>query len=85
MFKKAMVITMEDQVSYCNKTIQVGPHLLVVTTATMDTSGESLLEEETGHAGQADSRRKGDFLHFFFVWSLVERKLFVALLARFPR
>ncbi|CAM9804838.1 unnamed protein product [Pylaiella littoralis] len=38
LLKKAMVISMEDQVSYCNKTIQVGPHVLVVTTATVDTS-----------------------------------------------
>ncbi|CAM9787703.1 unnamed protein product [Scytosiphon promiscuus] len=38
LLKKAMVISMEDQISYCNKTIQVGPHVLVVTTATVDTS-----------------------------------------------
>lgn len=39
--KKAMVISMEDQVSYSNRTIQVGPHVLVVTCATLDASGES--------------------------------------------
>lgn len=39
--KKAMVISMEDQVSYCNRTIQVGPHVLVVACATLDASGES--------------------------------------------
>lgn len=45
MFKKAMVISMEDQLTYCNRTVQVGPHLLVVTTATMDTSGEFLVKK----------------------------------------
>ena len=40
LLKKAMVISMEDQITYCNKTIQVGPHVLVVTTATVDTAGE---------------------------------------------
>lgn len=40
LLKKAMVVSMEDQISYCNKTIQVGPHVLVVTTATVDTTGE---------------------------------------------
>lgn len=40
-----MVISMEDQVTYCNRTVQVGPHLLVVTTATMDTSGECLVKK----------------------------------------
>lgn len=44
LLKKAMVISMEDQISYCNKTIQVGPHVLVVTTATVDTSGEGGIE-----------------------------------------
>lgn len=40
LLRKAMVVSMEDQISYCNKTIQVGPHILVVTTATVDTTGE---------------------------------------------
>lgn len=40
LLRKAMVISVEDQISYCNKTIQVGPHVLVVTTATLDTTGE---------------------------------------------
>lgn len=40
LLKKAMVVSMEDQITYCNKTIQVGPHVLVVTTATVDTTGE---------------------------------------------
>lgn len=39
LLKKAMVISMEDQVAYCNRTIQVGPHLLVVTCATLDATG----------------------------------------------
>lgn len=41
LLKKAMVVSMEDQITYCNKTIQVGPHVLVVTSATVDTTGES--------------------------------------------
>lgn len=59
MLKKAMIITMEDQISYCNRTIQVGPHLLVVTAATMDTSGECS-DSQAGH--EADRRL---FLLFF--------------------
>lgn len=55
LLKKAMVISMEDQVSYCNKTIQVGPHVLVVTTATVDTSGESERERE----GEKETTRRG--------------------------
>ena len=53
MLKKAVIITMEDQISYCNRTIQVGPHLLVVTAATMDTSGECS-DSQAGH--EADRR-----------------------------
>lgn len=39
MLKKAMVISMEDQVTYSNRTIQVGPHTIVVECATLDTTG----------------------------------------------
>lgn len=39
LLKKAMVISMEDQIAYVNKTIQVGPHVLVVSSATIDTTG----------------------------------------------
>lgn len=58
MIKKAMVISMEDQVTYCNRTVQVGPHLLVVTAATMDTSGECLVKKSQG-ARQADRNITG--------------------------
>lgn len=47
LLKKAMVVSMEDQITYCNKTVQVGPHVLVVTTATVDTTGER--ERRRGH------------------------------------
>lgn len=40
LLKKAMVVSIEDQITYCHKTIQVGPHVLVVTTATVDTTGK---------------------------------------------
>lgn len=55
LLRKAMVISMEDQISYCNKTIQVGPHVLVVTTATVDTSGECT----RGPASEWRDRRTG--------------------------
>lgn len=40
MLKKAMVISVEDQLEYCNRTVQVGPHVLIVTCATFDAQGE---------------------------------------------
>lgn len=40
--RKLMVIDASDQVSYCNRTVQVGPHVLVVTCATLDSNGEGL-------------------------------------------
>lgn len=39
LLKKAMVVSIEDQITYCSKTIQVGPHVLVVTTAIVDNTG----------------------------------------------
>lgn len=40
--RKLMVIDASDQVSYCNRTVQVGSHVLVVTCATLDSTGEGL-------------------------------------------
>lgn len=43
LLKKAMVISVEDQVTYCNRTVQVGPHVMVVECATLDVSGTCIV------------------------------------------
>lgn len=49
LLKKAMVISVEDQVTYCNRTVQVGPHVMVVECATLDVSGTSVYVRGRGH------------------------------------
>jgi len=63
LLKKAMVISMEDQISYCNKTIQVGPHVLVVTSATVDTTGETLAALMRRDEGWPGSEGRFEFLY----------------------
>ncbi|CAN0298846.1 unnamed protein product, partial [Ascophyllum nodosum] len=43
-----MVIDVADQVSYCNRTVQVGPHVLVVTCATLDSTVPRLRHKHHG-------------------------------------
>lgn len=39
LLKKAMVISVEDHVTYHNRTVQVGPHVLIMECASVDATG----------------------------------------------
>lgn len=39
LLKKAMVVSVEDQVTYHNRTVQVGPYVLIVECASVDVTG----------------------------------------------
>ncbi|CAM9445538.1 unnamed protein product [Ectocarpus fasciculatus] len=78
LLRKAMVISMEDQISYCNKTIQVGPHVLVVTTATVDTTVPRLrnkqLEWTIAHGGHTIWRCTASLCSYLAASKVAERR-----------